>query len=63
MVLVGKAGQIVMAGDQLQMQPLCFDLEANARGLPIPMIKRLSDWYENIKTDVRKCFFFISDFQ
>lgn len=61
MVLVGEAGQIVMAGDPLQMQPLCFDLEANARGLPIPMIKRLCDCYQNIKTNVRK--YFHLDFQ
>lgn len=56
MVLVGKTGQIVMAGDPLQMQPLCFDAEAIKRGLTISMIKRLCDCYQNMKTDVRISF-------
>lgn len=53
MVLVGKTGQIVIAGDPMQMGPLCFDPQANARGLPISMIKRLFDCYENVKLEVR----------
>lgn len=62
MVLVGKGGQIVMAGDPLQMQPLCFNPDANERGLPISMIQRLSDCYQHINTDVSEICFQL-DFQ
>lgn len=58
MVLVGKAGQIIMAGDPMQMAPLCFNSEANKRGLPVSMIKRLYDCYQNVKIDVRICTLF-----
>lgn len=52
MVVVGTTGQIVLAGDPMQMSPLCFNVDANERGLPVSMIKRLSDTYANIKIEV-----------
>lgn len=58
MVLVGNAGQIILAGDPMQMAPLCFNLESNERGLAVSMIKRLYELYSNMKIDVRICFFF-----
>lgn len=60
MVLVGTGGQVVLAGDPMQMAPLCFNAEANSRGLPVSMIKRLYDCYQNIKAEVRICTQFFS---
>lgn len=53
MVLVGKAGQIVLAGDPMQMAPLCFNEASNQRGLAVSMINRLYDVYKTMKIDVR----------
>lgn len=52
MALVGKAGQIILAGDPMQMAPLCFDLDACERGLTTSMISRLYESYENLTIDV-----------
>lgn len=53
MALVGKGGQTIMAGDPLQMPPLVFNKEANARGLAVSMLGRLIQSYTDFRNDVR----------
>lgn len=45
MVLVGKNGQTIMAGDPMQMAPLVLSFHANDRGLGISMLSRLLECY------------------
>lgn len=52
MVLVGKSGQTIMAGDPMQMPPLVFNMHSNARGLNISMLSRLLECYPNLKYPV-----------
>lgn len=52
MVLVGKIGQTIMAGDPMQMTPLVINRHANARGLAASMLGRLIQCYSNMNNDV-----------
>lgn len=59
MVLVGKAGQTIMAGDPMQMPPLVINAYANERGLSVSMLTRLLDRYTNFGISV--CYLLISE--
>lgn len=48
MVLVGKVGQVIMAGDPNQMPPLVINKHANDRGLSVSMLSRLLECYSNL---------------
>lgn len=52
MVLVGKAGQTIMAGDPMQMPPLVINAYANERGLSVSMLTRLLERYTNLGISV-----------
>lgn len=51
MLLVGKEGQIVMAGDPKQMPPISFDIYARDRGLTKSFLSRLLERYSRIGND------------
>ncbi|XP_055304449.1 probable RNA helicase armi isoform X2 [Sitodiplosis mosellana] len=51
MVLVGKGGQTIMAGDPMQMPPLVINWHANTRGLAVSMLDRLIECYSNFNND------------
>ncbi|XP_031617415.1 probable RNA helicase armi [Contarinia nasturtii] len=55
MVLVGKVGQIIMAGDPNQMPPLVINKHANDRGLSISMLSRLIECYAEFDEDNGLC--------
>lgn len=48
MVLVGKTGQTIMAGDPMQMSAICFDHNARDRGYEISLLSRLLDIYNTL---------------
>ena len=54
MVLVGKRGQTIMAGDPMQMTPLVINRHANARGLAESMLGRFIQCYSNLNNDVSR---------
>lgn len=49
MVLVGKKGQTIMAGDPMQMPPLVLSFHADERGLGISMLSRLLKRYSTFE--------------
>ncbi|XP_055300785.1 probable RNA helicase armi [Sitodiplosis mosellana] len=51
MVLIGKRGQTIMAGDPMQMPPLIINRHANNRGLGVSMLDRLIKSYSNFNND------------
>lgn len=53
LVLIGKRGQTIMAGDPMQMAPLVINSHANNRGLAVPMLSRLIECYSKMDNDVR----------
>lgn len=54
MVLVGKTGQTIMAGDPMQMPPFVVCGHASDRGLAVSMISRLLDCYSNLQNVVNQ---------
>lgn len=44
-------GQIILAGDPLQLPPIVLSNHAKDRGLSYSMLERYIDRYGNIKTD------------
>lgn len=53
MVLVGKEGQTIMAGDSMQMPPLVLNMHAQERGLNVSMLSRLLECYSVLGFSVR----------
>lgn len=52
MVLVGKMGQTIMAGDPMQMPPIVIDEHSKRHGLNISILSRLLRTYSNFAYDV-----------
>lgn len=63
MVLVGKVGQVIMAGDPNQMPPLVMNKHANDRGLSVSMLSRLLECYSNLNEVRNNIFLFIFSFR
>ncbi|XP_072930026.1 putative helicase mov-10-B.1 [Epargyreus clarus] len=49
--LLAPAGRLVLAGDPMQLGPVCISREAKLRGLGVSLMTRLIRNYENLYTD------------
>ncbi|XP_050354103.1 RNA helicase Mov10l1-like isoform X2 [Nymphalis io] len=61
--LLAPSGRLVLAGDPLQLGPVCISKEASERGLGQSLLARLKQTYENLYTDPNYITMLVKNFR